>query len=259
VFLDIKRLKVYYEVVGSGRPVLLLHGWGVDSQSIRPIAQYVNTSLAARAYALDFPGFGLSDTPQTAWGVNDYVQVVVELLDQLHLDTVDLIAHSFGGRVALKLAAQAPQRVNRLVLAGCAGIRPDRTAGYYVKVATAKATRRVTRLLPGSLGERVRATVLSRLGSRDYRSAGKLRGTFVKVINEDLRHVLPHIQAPVLLIWGDLDTETPLKDGQLMAELIPQARLVVLPKTGHYCYLDDFPAFSRALLSFLDPVLTRDS
>ncbi|HEX9924538.1 MAG TPA: alpha/beta fold hydrolase, partial [Anaerolineae bacterium] len=162
MFLDIKRLKVYYEVVGSGRPVLLLHGWGVDSQSIRPIAQYVNTSLAARAYALDFPGFGLSDTPQTAWGVNDYVQVVVELLDQLHLDTVDLIAHSFGGRVALKLAAQAPQRVNRLVLAGCAGIRPDRTAGYYVKVATAKATRRVTRLLPGSLGERVRATVLSR-------------------------------------------------------------------------------------------------
>ncbi|HEX9923879.1 MAG TPA: alpha/beta hydrolase [Anaerolineae bacterium] len=259
MFFDIKGLKVYYEVVGSGRPVLLLHGWGVDSQSMRPIAHYVNTPLGARAYALDFPGFGLSDTPQAAWAVDDYVQVVVELLDQLQLDTVDLIAHSFGGRVAIKLAAQTPQRVNRMVLVGCAGIRPDRTAGYYVKVTAAKATRRLTRLLPGPLGERVRATILSRLGSRDYRSAGKLRGTFVKVINEDLRHVLPHIQAPVLLVWGDSDTETPLKDGHLMAELIPQARLVVLPKTGHYCYLDDFPAFSRALLSFLDPVLTRDS
>jgi pimeloyl-ACP methyl ester carboxylesterase len=259
VFLNIKGLKVYYEVVGSGRPVLLLHGWGVDSQSMRPIAHYVHTSLAARAYALDLPGFGLSDTPQAAWDVNDYVQLVVELLDQLHLDTVDLIAHSFGGRVAIKLAAQAPPRVNRLVLVGCAGIRPDRTTAYYVKVAAAKATRRVTRLLPHPLGERIRAAVLSRLGSRDYRTAGKLRGTFVKIINEDLRHCLPRIQAPALLVWGDLDSETPLKDGQLMAELIPQARLVVLPGTGHYCYLDDFPAFSRALASFLDPVLIKDS
>ena len=89
------------------------------------------------------------------------------------------------------------------------------------------------------------------MGSRDYRSAGKLRETFVKVVNEDLRQYLPCIQSPVLLGWGELDRETPVSDGRLMKDLIPEARLEVIQGAGHHCFLDNPEAFLKIIKPFL--------
>lgn len=89
------------------------------------------------------------------------------------------------------------------------------------------------------------------MGSRDYRNAGKLRGTFVKVVNEDLRQYLPHIKSPVLLVWGELDRETPVSDGRLMKDLIPHAQLNVIQGAGHHCFLDDPEAFLKIISPFL--------
>ncbi len=246
MFITIDGLKLYYTTLGEGRPTLLLHGWGVDSRSMQSIMTYLK-DRGSKVYALDFPGFGMSELPPEPWEVGDYTALVVQFLDQMGLDQVDIVAHSFGGRVSIKLAAAHPERINRLVLTGSAGIRPDRTAGYYVKVYTYKLGKALAKLLPGSLGKRM----IARRGSSDYQQAGEMRATFVKVVNEDLRHLLPDIQSPTLLIWGELDTETPLQDGQLMDQLIPNSRLEVLRGAGHYCYIDDFPGFSRAISVFL--------
>lgn len=141
------RLKIYYEVAGSGEPVLLLHGWANDVETLRPLMGMVK-EMGFRVYSVDLPGFGLSDTPEGPWGVDEYVNFVLKLLDELALDRVSIIGHSFGGRIAIKLAANDPIRINKLILVDSAGIKPDRSIGSYVSASSTKLIRKVaTRLL----------------------------------------------------------------------------------------------------------------
>jgi pimeloyl-ACP methyl ester carboxylesterase len=247
-------LKVYYEVAGSGEPVLLLHGWANDVETLRPLMRMVK-DLGFRVFAVDLPGFGLSDTPQGPWGVDEYVNLVSKLLDELALNRVSIIGHSFGGRIAIKLAARDAQRINKMILVDSAGIKPDRSIGSAFSASSTKLLRKVIARLPNSIGKFLKDNLLSKMGSRDYRSAGKLRETFVKVVNEDLRQYLPCIQSPVLLVWGELDRETPVSDGQLMKDLIPGAQLNVIPGAGHHCFLDNPEAF----LELISPFLLRES
>ncbi len=251
MFTQIDGLKLYYERLGTGSPLLVLHGWGTDSRSMRRVAEYARDSLNAQAYVLDFPGFGLSDYPLSAWGVDDFAVLTGRFLDRFDIQQTTIIAHSFGGRVAIKLAATQPGRVHRLVLVDSAGIRPRRTLSYHYRVYSAKLARGAVRILPGPVADLISQRIVSQQGSPDYRSAGPMRPTFVKIVNEDLRDCLPVIKAPTLLVWGELDKETPLSDAMLMKEKIPDSRLVVIKGAGHFCYLDDFPAFTGALISFL--------
>lgn len=247
----IHSLSAYYEVQGKGAPILLLHGWGVDSGSLRPVSTLLKDQTESRIYSLDFPGFGYSDPPPAAWCVQDYVDFLLGFMDELQIERATLLGHSFGGRVAIKLAAQCPQRVDRLVLVDSAGIKPPRTAGYYFKVAAAKTLKFVARAVPPVQRNALFKKTQSRLGSSDYQKAGALRGTFVRVVNEDLRDCLPLIHVPTLLVWGAKDRETPLSDAYIMRDAIPGARLEVIQNAEHFSYLDDFTSFSALLLNFL--------
>ena len=249
--ISINGLSVYYEVQGKGAPILLLHGWGVDSGSLRPVSNLLKEQTESRVTALDFPGFGYSDGLSAAWCVQDYVQFLLAFMDELKVERAVLLGHSFGGRVAIKLAAQHPQRVDRLILVDSAGIKPPRTPAYYLRVAAAKTLNLTGRTFPGLQQTALFKKAQSGLGSADYRRAGALRSTFVRVVNEDLRACLPLIHSPTLLIWGEKDRETPLSDARIMRDTIPGARLEVIPGAGHFSYLDNFAAFSELLLGFL--------
>lgn len=244
-------LKIYFEAAGEGRPVVLLHGWGADASTMRPILTLLRDQVPARAIAMDFPGFGFSDTPNQAWDVSDYTRLLEGFLDTQGLACVDIVAHSFGGRVAIKLASTHPERVERLVLVDSAGIRPKRTMIYFLRVALAKLIKFAFKTVPGLARALKLDRLASRQGSSDYQHAGELRQTFVKVVNEDLQAYLPGIKCPVLLVWGERDDSTPLADGQRMQALIPGARLEVIPGAGHFSYAERFPEFSRLLLPFL--------
>ncbi len=91
------------------------------------------------------------------------------------------------------------------------------------------------------------------MASADYAAAGPLRPTLVRLVNADLRPHLPHIAVPTLLVWGAEDADTPVADGALMEELIPDAGLVVLEGAGHYSYLDQSARFTRIVSHFLAP------
>jgi pimeloyl-ACP methyl ester carboxylesterase len=228
--------------------VLVLHGWGASADAVLSIV----TSLAdvATAYAVDLPGFGESDPPPEPWGVGEYADFVRELLGVLGLSRVTVIGHSFGGRVAIRLAVEFPDAVTKLVLVDSAGIRPKRTARYYRRVALAKLGKAIARI-GGPQGRRLRERIVQRTASPDYLDAGELRGTFVRVVNEDLTSYLPRIAVPTLLIWGGQDHETPLADGQRMEKLIPDAGLVVFERAGHYSYLDEAQAFGKVVRHFV--------
>ncbi len=251
MIVTVQGLKIYYEAAGEGAPVVLLHGWGVDSGNLRPLLKEIKDKLPRRVYALDFPGFGYSEQPPRSWDVGDYSRFLEEFLDALHLEKVDLIGHSFGGRVAIKLTSDTGKRVGRLVLIDSAGIRPKRKAGYHLKVSLAKTLRRITQAAPGLAKAVGLDRMVANQGSEDYRRAGAMRATFVKVVNEDLTGCLDAIGCPTLLIWGEKDESTPLTDGRLMNARISGSRLEVIPGAGHFPYLEKPKAVASALIPFL--------
>ena len=217
-------------------PVALLHGWGGDLDTLSGLATPLTQQR--RVIALSLPGFGGSPEPESSWGTWDYVALVRRWLEAEAPAGTDIIAHSFGGRIAVGLAARHPELVNRLVLIGSAGLKPPRRLKTRVKIAAAKAMNRMAGLLGGKaaewLSERKRL-----LGSADWQAASPvMRGTLSRVLREDLSRECRLIKAPTLLIWGEDDRDTPPILGRRMARLIPNARLVVVPGAGHYCFLD---------------------
>jgi pimeloyl-ACP methyl ester carboxylesterase len=246
----INGLETYYAVEGQGAPVVLLHGWGTSSQSLTPLCGALATTF--HVLAVDLPGFGWSQPPPSAWGAQEYAGHILRLMQETGIDRAALVGHSFGGRVAIALAAAEPTRVSRLALVASAGVRPPRRAGYFVRVATVKLVKRFFSLPGwGATGQRIIAKVSGRVGSRDYRAAGNMRPTLVKVVNEDLTPILPVIQAPTLILWGDRDQEVSRSAMEAMATQIPQSRLVVFAGAGHFPFLDAPEEFCRTLREFL--------
>ncbi len=162
-----------------------------------------------------------------------------------------LVGHSFGGRVSLVYGSRNP--VEKIILVDAAGVRPKRGVTYYVKVWSFKAAKRLARLVYGR--ERANKFIERRrakAGSADYNAASPvMRGTLSRVVNDDLRRFMPLIGAPTLLVWGELDTATPVRDAKIMERLIPDAGLVVFAGAGHYSFLDRPAQFAAVVDSFL--------
>lgn len=240
-----------YTVVGEGIPVLLLHGWGVDGETMLPVAQAL-AKAGFEAHVLDFPGFGKSALPPQPWRVEDYARWVVAYLDVAHLERVHLIGHSFGGRVSLVMGGTYPERIEKIALSNSAGIKlplPLKIQFYYLWRRLLMAILSFPGL--GSLKLRVRDHLRKRYGSADYLKAGPLQETFKLVVNEDLLPYARRIQAPTLLFWGDQDQDTPLKIGRVLEREIPDAALILFNGAGHYAYLDQFEQFIRIVVHFL--------
>ncbi len=235
---------------GAGYPVVLLHGWGASSTLFKPVIDALAHKFTF--IAPDFPGFGATPPPPTAWAVREYAEWLTHVLDEQQIACAHMLGHSFGGRVAIYLASQQPHRINKLVLTDSAGIKPSRTWKYHVQVGTFKTLRWLTQrpFVP----TRVRAKAeeqLKKRGSSDYQAAaGTVRSSLVRVVNEDLRTFMPHIQAPTLLLWGEQDEDTPLADAKIMEKLIPDAGLVVFEGAGHYAYLEQVARFCTVIETF---------
>lgn len=251
MFLKIDNMDIFYKKAGQGRKVLLLHGWEGCADSFLPVFNYLSRNF--EVYAIDFPGFGQSTVPEKPWGVRDYKNIVLKIMDALKLDSVYIIAHSFGGRVSIMLSSEEPERVQKLVLVDSAGLIPKRGLKYYFKVYKFKLLKRIYVLFtPGKDKQEKLDKFYTRYGSRDYRNAGSMRQTFIRVVNEDLRKYLPSIKAPTLLIWGDEDRDAPLYFGKIMEKEIPDAGLVVFKGAGHFSYLDRLGDFNIIVSKFLE-------
>lgn len=244
--IEIGGISINYECIGSGAPVLLLHGWGADIAAMMPIANEV-ARLGKMAVCVDFPGFGKSDLPPAAWGVREYADTTKALIDKLGIRGCDLVCHSFGGRVTIMLAAEDETLFKRLVLVDAAGIRPKRTIKYYIKTYLYKLAKRLVRIKLVNKAFRLDSKIRS-AGSDEYKSlSGVMRETFVKVVNLDLTDKLGKIKNETLIIWGENDTATPLYMGRLMEKKIERAGLAVIENAGHFSYADDYPRFCSIL------------
>lgn len=247
---------LYYLEGGSGWPVFLLHGWGCSSETMLPVFRRLAADF--HVYCFDLPGFGLSPEPPAAWDTSDYAALLADFIQQNCRRLPVLVAHSFGGRLSLRLAAQG--LAHKMILTGCAGLKPHRGLDYYAKVYSYKAAKKLL-ALPGLAGKKQQILDKARAksGSADYQQASEvMRAVFVKTVNEDQTANLAKVQAPTILFWGEQDTATPVSDGRLMESKMRDAALIVKPGGTHFAFLEFLPEFLAICDSFLQPEKIAD-
>ena len=228
--------------------MVFLHGWQSEGLVWQNIARQL-AKQEFRIYLLDLPGFGGSTLPKIPFCVKDYCDIAANFAKRTGLEKIILIGHSFGGRIAIKLAAEQPELVKKLMLVDADGLRVNNRSGGAVGFLAklAKPFFR-PRFMQG-----LRRKIYRALGSADYIESGALRETYLKITSEDLSDYLPKIEQPTLIVWGENDQETPLKMAKIMQAKIPNSQLKIIKNAGHFSFLDQPPNFYNLLLDFLKP------
>lgn len=251
--IEIDGYRIEYKESGVGEDVVvILQGWGTKLAVYDSVASCINEKY--RVIQFDFPGFGDSDEPRKAWDVDEYANFFEKFMVALGIKKATLIGHSFGGRVIIKLAARdgIPFDIDRIVLVDAAGILPKKTFKQKLSIRKYKILKKILnfKLIYAMFPEMI-DDWKSRQGSADYRNATPMmRQCLVKAVNEDLTNLLPSIKQDTLLVWGDLDTATPLADGQLMEKLIPNSGLAVIKGVGHFSFLEQPVIFRNIMRSY---------
>ena len=248
-FVTIDDLNICYTDEGEGKTIVLFHGWGANKEAFTPIIKKLSGYM--RVVALDFPWFGKSDEPKEIWDVEHYADFMKKFLEIADCKNSIWLGHSFGGRVIIKLFSKMDVKPEKIVLVDSAGIKPKRGMDYYLKVYSYKLGKKILKL-PVINKTGLYEALIKNAGSSDYKVLSEnMRATMSRVVNEDLRSHLSDISVPVLLIWGDKDTATPIGDAQIMNKLIPDSGIVVLEGAGHFSYLDCPGKFFAALEYFV--------
>jgi pimeloyl-ACP methyl ester carboxylesterase len=211
---------VLAERSGDEPRVLALHGWG------RTRADWAPVLAGVPSLAVDLPGFGASPPPPGPWGSPEYAALLAPLLSD---GGWTVVGHSFGGRVAVQLAAGWPDLVDRVVLTGVPLLRRTSSAKPPFAFRAAKWLHAKGLVSDARMEEERR-----KRGSADYRAAeGVMRDTLVTLVNEDYRDLLPSVTAPVAMVWGAGDTAAPLDMAREAVALFPHGELVVSETSGH--------------------------
>lgn len=229
-FLNLSHGRVHVRVAGERGPaIILLHGWGPQGAAFLEPLQSALADTGYRTFAPDHPGFAQSDLPREPWNLDRFVVYLEEALSRLNLYSFVILGHSFGGRLAIKMAARGRLKPKAIILIDSAGIRQIgfRQSGAMFLAKLGQPLRYIPDL------ERLGRRLLSKFGgSRDDEKAGPLRDTFRAVIREDLTSLLPAINVPTLILWGRNDRLTPLAQAQIMHNLIKGSKLHVV-EGGH--------------------------
>ena len=227
---------------GDGTPILLLHGWGGNLNSFRFLESFLiqkNHSVIT----IDFPGFGGSDMPLETFKLDDYYKIVSELLIAENIQKVNIVAHSFGGRVALLFAYNEPQKLNKLVLVDSAGLKPKFSLVKKFKIMRYKFLKK---LKEKGLIKRD----LIKYGSEDYKAMPQnLKPVFTKIVNCHLDYTLSSITSPTLIVWGKDDDATPFYMAKKLNKNIKDSAIIKLDG-GHFAYLQNADKFAIIVDNF---------
>ena len=257
-YITIDGLTISYMFSGredSDAPyAVIMQGWGTNCRLYDPVAALIGDRF--RVLQFDLPGFGASDEPAESWDVERYARFTVSLLTELGIHRAMMIGHSYGGRVIIRMASDEalPLEISRIILIDSAGVLPLRTPA---QIRRQKRYKMLKKLLDNRLIYFLFDEIIddwkSRQGSEDYRRATPvMRGTLVKAVNEDLTDLLPRITQDTLLVWGECDTATPIRDAHIMEEKIQNSGLAVIPGVGHFSFAENPAAFARIINTYLN-------
>ncbi len=265
--------EVRYLVAGSGPAVLLVHGITSRSETWRRVIP----RLAERhtVIAPDLLGHGESAKPRGDYSLGSFASGLRDIMIALEVPTATVVGHSLGGGIAMQLAYQFPERVERLVLVNSGGL--GREVSLLLRAATLPGAELVLPLLFGSPVLRPAGAVLGRvLGGLGMRSSGDLEGIAHGVASlrrAEARRAFLHTarsimdvggqrvdardrlylaeSMPSLIVWGERDPLIPADHGRAAHAAMPGSRLEVFEDSGHFPHMDDTMRFVEVLSDFL--------
>ena len=251
--------ELHIEVSGTGRDLVLLHGWGMHggvwAGVVPTLAQH------HRVHAVDLPGYGDS-AAITPYSLDSIAQRLADNLPP----QFDLCGWSLGGQVALALAARYPMRVRRLVTVGCNpcfvtradwphGVASEVLQLFADSLAQDYAGTLKRFLALQAQGDATARAVLTQLRgllfARGQPSEAVLKDGLAILLHTDLRANLAGITQAALVIHGEHDTLAPLAAGQWLADALPHARLHAVSGASHAPFLSHNADFTAALTDFL--------
>lgn len=216
---------------GTGRDLVFFHGYLSSKESFTAQIEYF--SRFYRVTAFDFLGFGQSAPLNEAFSVSDYAEWTKALLDALKIERPHVVAHSFGCRVAVKMAKGDGQVFDKMLLTGPAGVILKRGFGYKLKV---KAYRLVKKFAPNYAEKH--------FGSTEYRSlAPVMRESYKKIVNEDLRADAREISNEVLMVVGEEDKTTPIEEAEAYLVCLENGWIKRM-EGGHFAFAEHPLAFN---------------
>jgi pimeloyl-ACP methyl ester carboxylesterase len=225
----------------AGPPIVLLHGLAGSHRWWR----YVIPQLARthRVVVPELVGFGGSRPAPRQPDMREMAEIVNEWLLAQGLDRTDLVGHSMGGEIAIHLAASRPERIRRLVLVAAAGVPREISASAAARLATELARLR-------AWGRR---TFVATIAADSLRAGPfTLYRTLRHLLADDVRPLLPLVIQPTLIVWGEHDPITPLRDAHTLRNALPRARLFVVAGASHNVMADRPDDFVRVVTDFLD-------
>lgn len=223
----IKGLKINYKILGEGKPLLILHGWGSRSANWQRVGELL-VEKGLKVIVPDLPGFGQSDRPKEVWSLDDYCDFVEEFARNLSLESFSLLGHSFGGSLALKLSLRIPEKIDRLYLVSAACFR-RKSIKKRILFVIAKVFK-IFSFIP--FLRKAFYKFIVRKSDYSY-TDGIMKDIYLKAIKTDLSDILEKIQKPTNIIWGEKDDITPLKQGQIINQRIKDSKLIVIPGADH--------------------------
>jgi len=223
--ITVKGLKINYLVMGEGKPLLILHGWGSKSTNWKKVGEML-IGRGVKVIIPDLPGFGQSQIPKTVWDLDDYADFVRKFIKKLNLKDFYLLGHSFGGAVAVKYALNFPPKKLFLVSAAC-----FRKSSFRKK--TLKLISKLFKIF--SFIPYARKAFYKFIVKRsDYPLAQVvMKQIYLEAIKQDIGDSLDLIKTPTIIIWGDKDKVTPLVQAHLINSKIKGSQLKIIPDADH--------------------------
>jgi pimeloyl-ACP methyl ester carboxylesterase len=229
--------RVHARVGGAGSPIVLVHGLGVSSRYMVPLA--VHLARIRRVYALDLPGFGLTPGPPGALDIPALAEALAAWMTAAGLHRAVLLGNSMGCQIAVDAAARHPELATHLVLVG-----PTTDPGARTVLGQLARTAR------NSVHER---PSLSLVAARDYADCGLRRAaaTFRHALRDPVERKLPLVHAPTLVVRGTVDPIVSQRWAQTVAATVPHGRLALVPGPHTLNYTQPL-ALARVVHAYLE-------
>ncbi len=243
--------ETFYQKIGTGSIVILLHGWGCDWQIWSSLIPELSNSF--QLILPDLPGFGNSKTEHIdQWNTPKYVEWLEAFITEVAPNqNFTLIGHSLGGKITSVLAATSPlaKKINKLVIVDASGIPTELTpTKQFQKTILGLIPRSLKNLVPTEL----KAELLTKTNSStdNFYADSDHKKLLQTLIAEDIRPHLKHITAPTYILWGNTDSDTPIQNGQEFNQLIPNSQLITFD-AGHFPFIERQQLFLKELTKLL--------
>lgn len=234
MYFNFEDINLYYEKYGDSKEtIIILPGWGDTRKTFNYMINFLKNYFTV--YIIDYPGFGNTNFPDYDLTIYDYSNLIYEWIKSLNIKDPILIGHSFGGRIITTLLGYYNYNFKNVIYLNSAGIKPKTK----FKTKLYKFLKKLKFFIPKKYKQKYLNFLFKKFASQDYNQLPKnMLNTFKNIVNIDLKPYLKYIDSKVLIIWGNKDESTPLKDAFTMNKLINNSELIILNNANHFSYLN---------------------